>query len=152
VWRETALTATVPVRTDGKVTTPLVEDMVAVGKTPAILARDIEKVLGEYVRSPTVNVIVVAAASAMSQVKVIGQVKVPQSMAYRDGLKVMDAVVQAGGLTDFAAPNRATIVRGANGSEQQIKVRVGDLMLHGNLKHNLALKPGDILVIPQSRF
>ena len=89
VWRNPELSSTVPVRPDGKISTPLVEDMVAVGKSPAELARDIEKVLAEYVRSPTVNVIVANAASALSQIKVVGEVKAPQSMPYRDGLRVL---------------------------------------------------------------
>ena len=94
VWRNPELTATVPVRPDGKVSTPLVEDMVAVGKNPSALARDIEKVLAEYVRSPQVNVIVTQPASAFSQVKIIGQVARPQALAYREGMTVMDAILR----------------------------------------------------------
>src|SRR3954467_7325600 len=128
VWRNPELSTTVPVRPDGKISTPLVEDMLAVGKTPAQLARDVEKVLGEYVRTPTVNVIVATAASALSQIKVIGQVKVPQSVPYRDGLRVLDVILIAGGVTDFAAPNRSKIVRAAinNGKPKEERVKLGD--------------------------
>jgi polysaccharide biosynthesis/export protein len=154
VWRNPELSTTVPVRPDGKISTPLVEDMVAVGKTPAQLARDVEKVLAEYVRTPTVNVIVATATSALSQVKVIGQVKVPQSVPYRDGLRVLDVILVAGGVTDFAAPNRAKVVRAAvnNGKPKEERVKLGDLLEKGDMKQNLLLGPGDALVIPQARF
>jgi polysaccharide export outer membrane protein len=152
VWRNPELTATVPVRPDGKVSTPLVEDMVAVGKTPSILARDIEKVLGNYVRSPQVNVIVTQPASAFSQVKVIGQVMRPQSMAYREGMTVLDAVLAAGGLSQFAAANRAKLVRTVDGKQQSIKVKLGALVNDGDMKQNQLLKPGDVVLVPESRF
>ncbi len=152
VWRNPELTSTVPVRPDGKISTPLVEDMVAVGKTPSQLARDIEKVLGEYVRSPQINVIVTQPASAFSQVKVIGQVAHPQSIAYRDGLTVLDAVLAVGGLGPFAAGNRAKIVRTENGKPKEIKVKLSALVNNGDMQQNFALKPGDVIVIPESRF
>jgi len=154
VWRNPELSTSVPVRPDGKISTPLVEDMVAVGKSPAQLARDIEKVLAEYVRSPTVNVIVANAASALSQVKVVGEVKVPQSMPYRDGLRVLDVVLVSGGVTDFAAPNRAKIVRAATNNQKpkEERVRLGDLLQKGDMSQNLLLAPGDVLVVPQARF
>ena len=154
VWRNPELSTTVPVRPDGKISTPLVEDMVAVGKSPAQLARDIEKVLAEYVRSPTVNVIVANAASALSQVKVVGEVKVPQSVPYRDGLRVLDVVLVSGGVTEFAAPNRAKIVRAATNNQKpkEERVRLGDLLQKGDMSQNLLLAPGDVLVVPQARF
>lgn len=152
VWRNPELTATVPVRPDGKISTPLVEDMIAVGKTPSQLARDIEKVLGEYVRSPQINVIVTQPNSAFSQVKVIGQVLRPQSIAYRDGLKVLDAVLAVGGLAPFAAGNRAKIMRTVNGKSTEIKVKLSALVNDGDMRQNLALQPGDVIVIPESRF
>jgi polysaccharide biosynthesis/export protein len=153
VWRNPELTTTVPVRPDGKITTPLVQDMVAVGKTPSQLARDIEIVLAEYIRSPQVNVIVANPVSAFSQVKVIGQVTTPQSLAYREGMRVLDAVLASGGLAQFAAGNRAKIVRKQDdGTTTELKVRVGDLVNKGNMKYNLELRPGDVLVIPESRF
>jgi len=152
VWRNPELTATVPVRPDGKISTPLVEDLVAVGKNPSSLARDIEKVLGEYVRSPQVNVIVTQPASVFSQVKVIGQVRTPQSIAYRDGLTVLDAVLAVGGLGPYAAGNRAKVVRTENGKTKEIPIKVAALINNGDMRHNIALKPGDVLVIPESRF
>ena len=152
VWRNPELTATVPVRPDGTITTPLVQDMVAVGKTPSILARDIEKVLAEYVRSPQVNVIVTQPTSAFSQVKVIGQVARPQSIAYRDGLTVLDAVLAVGGLGPFAAGNRAKVVRTENGKPREIKVKLASLVNDGDLKQNIQLQPGDVIVVPESMF
>jgi polysaccharide export outer membrane protein len=152
VWRTPELTATVPVRPDGKVSTPLVEDMTAVGKSPSQLARDIETVLSEYVRSPQVNVIVTQPASAFSQVKVIGQVTRPQSIAYRDGLTVLDAVLAVGGLGPFAAGNRAKIVRNENGTTHEIKVKLAALVNSGDMRQNVALRPGDVIVVPESRF
>jgi polysaccharide export outer membrane protein len=152
VWRNPELTTSVPVRPDGKISTPLVEDMVAVGKNPSGLARDIEKVLGEYVRSPQVNVIVTQPASVFSQVKVIGQVREPQSLPYRDGLKVLDVVLAVGGLGPYAAGNRAKIVRMEDGKQREIPVKVAALINNGDMRQNLALKPGDVLVIPESRF
>ena len=111
VWRNPELSVTVPVRPDGKISTPLVEDLVAVGKTSSQLAREIEKVLAEYIRSPQVNIIVTNPVSTYSQVKVIGEVVTPQSVPYREGLTVLDVVLAVGGLTEFAAGNRAKIVR-----------------------------------------
>lgn len=152
VWRNPELTVTVPVRPDGKISTPLVEDMVAVGKNPSALARDIEKVLGEYVRSPQVNVIVTQPASAFSQVKVIGKVERPQALAYREGMTVLDAVLAVGGLAPFAAGNRTRLMRMVDGKQKEIRVKLGDLVNDGDMKQNLVLKPGDVLVVPESRF
>lgn len=152
VWRNPELTTTVPVRPDGKVSTPLVEDMVASGKTPSQLARDVERVLGEYIRSPQVNVIVSTPASTLSQVKVIGQVKAPQGMPYREGMRVLDLVLAAGGLGDFAAGNRAKLVRQQGDKEIQIKVRLADLIGKGDMSQNILLKAGDVLVVPLSMF
>jgi polysaccharide biosynthesis/export protein len=153
VWRNPELSTTVPVRPDGKITTPLVQDMVAVGKTPSQLAKDIEAVLAEYIRSPQVNVIVANPVSAFSQVKVIGQVGTPQSLAYREGMRVLDAVLASGGLAEFAAGNRAKIIRKqADGKQTELKVKVADLVNKGDMRQNLELKPGDVLVIPESRF
>jgi polysaccharide export outer membrane protein len=152
VWRNPELTATVPVRPDGRISTPLVEDMVAVGKTPSQLARDIESVLSEYVRSPQVNVIVTQPASTFSQVKVIGQVATPQALAFREGMTVLDAVLAVGGLAPFAAGNRAKLIRMENGKQREVKVKVADLVNKGDMRHNLELRPGDVLVIPESMF
>ncbi len=111
VFQNDNLTTTLPVRPDGKISTPLVEDMVAVGKTPTQLAHDIEKALAEYIKSPKVSVVVTVALSVFSQVKVIGQVKTPESLPYREGMTVLDAVLAVGGLGQFAAGNRARLVR-----------------------------------------
>jgi polysaccharide export outer membrane protein len=140
------------VRPDGKISTPLIEDMVAVGKTSPQLARDMEKVLGEYVRSPKVNIIVTTAASAFSLVKVVGQVAHPTALPYREGMTVLDAVLAVGGLGQFAAGNRARIVRMVNGQETSIKVKLEDLVSNGDTRQNLPLMPGDVLVVPQSLF
>jgi polysaccharide export outer membrane protein len=152
VFQNEELSVTVPVRPDGKISTPLVEDMVAVGKTPSQLARDIEKSLSEYVKSPKVNVVVMGAMSIYSQVKVIGQVKTPQSLPFRDGMTVLDAVLAVGGLGQFAAGNRAHLVRTENGKQTEIKVKLEALVNNGDMKQNLPLKPGDVLVVPESRF
>jgi polysaccharide biosynthesis/export protein len=152
VFQNDELSVTVPVRPDGKISTPLVEDMVAVGKTPSQLARDIEKSLTEYVKAPKVNVVVLSAMSVFSQVRVIGQVLHPQAVPYRDGMTVLDAVLAVGGLAQFAAGNRAHIVRTEQGRETEIKVKLDSLVNSGDMKQNLALKPGDVLVVPESRF
>ena len=152
VFQNEELSTTVPVRPDGKISTPLVEDMIAVGKSPSQLARDIEKSLAEYVKTPKVNVVVMVAASVFSQVKVIGQVKTPQALPYRDGMTVLDAVLAVGGLGQFAAGNRAHIVRTEDGKQLEIKVRLDALVNSGDMKQNLLLKPGDVLVVPETRF
>jgi polysaccharide export outer membrane protein len=152
VWRNPELTTTVPVRPDGKISTPLVEDMVAVGKTPSQLARDIEAVLAEYIRQPQVNIIVSTAVSTFSQVKVIGQVANPQAIPYREGMTVMDAVLAVGGLGPYAAGNRSKLVRAEGGSSREFRVKLSDLLNKGDLSQNLALKPGDVIVVPESRF
>jgi polysaccharide biosynthesis/export protein len=152
VWRNAELSSTVPVRPDGKISTPLVEDMVAVGKTPTLLARDIEKVLAEYVKSPQVNVIVTQPLSAFSQVKVIGQVVKPQSLPYREGMTVLDALLTVGGLGPYAAGNRAKVVRMAGGQQTEISVNLGRIIDKGDMTQNLKLQPGDVIVVPETRF
>jgi polysaccharide biosynthesis/export protein len=153
VWRNQELSTRIPVRPDGRVSTPLVEDMVAVGKTPSQLARDMEKVLSEFIRSPKVNIIVTEAASTNSQVRVVGQAVRPRAMPYREGLTVLDAVIEVGGLSEFAAGNRAKLVRkDASGKTTEKRVRLRDLIEKGDMGQNLAMKPGDVLVIPETRF
>jgi len=152
VWQNPDLSVTVPVRQDGKVSTPLVEDMLAAGKTASQLARDIEGVLAEYVRSPKVNVFVLIAVSALSEVKVTGQVKAPKALPYHEGMTVLDAVLAVGGLTDFAAGNRAKVVRTVDGKPQQIAVHLNKLLDGGDMSQNIALRPGDVLLVPESRF
>jgi polysaccharide biosynthesis/export protein len=151
VWRNPELSVTVPVRPDGKISTPLVEDMVVVGKTSSMLARDIEKVLAEYVRAPQVNIIVTNPVSTFSQVKVIGQVTNPQSVPYREGLTALDAILAVGGLTEFAAGNRAKIVRkNESGKTVEIKVKLESLVKKGKMAENKDLKPGDVIIVPES--
>jgi polysaccharide export outer membrane protein len=152
VWRNPDLTVTVPVRPDGKISTPLVEDMVAVGKTPSGLARDVETALAQYVKSPQVNIIVTLPMSVFSQVKVIGQVLRPQSLAYREGMTVLDAVLAVGGLSQFAAGNRAHLERTTKGKHEDIKLKLDSLVNGGDMRQNLSLQPGDVLVVPESRF
>ena len=152
VFQNDNLTVTLPVRPDGKISTPLVEDMVAVGKTPSQLARDIEKSLAEYIKSPKVSVVVTVALSIYSQVKVIGQVKTPESLPFREGMTVLDAVLAVGGLSQFAAGNRAQLIRTENGKQTEIKVKLDSLLNNGDMKQNLPLRPGDVLVVPETRF
>jgi polysaccharide biosynthesis/export protein len=152
VFENEQLSVTVPVRPDGKVSTPLVEDMVAVGKTPSQLARDIENALSVYVKSPKVNVVVLTALSVFSEVKVIGQVKEPQTLPYHDGMRVLDALLATKGLTQFAAGNRARIMRTENGKQQEIKIKLESLVNKGDLTQNLLLQPGDVLVVPETYF
>jgi len=152
VWRNPDLSQTVPVRPDGRISTPLVQNMVAVGKTPAQLARDMEQVLAQYLRSPQVNIIVTQPVAALSQVKVIGQVVHPMAIPYHAGMTVLDVVLQAGGLTLYAAGNRAKLVRTEHGTAEQLPVRLENLMQKGDMSQNLPVQPGDVLVVPQSRL
>jgi polysaccharide biosynthesis/export protein len=153
VWRNPELSVTVPVRPDGKISTPLVEDLVAVGKTSSQLAREIEKALAEYIRSPQVNIIVTNPVSTYSHVKVIGEVANPQSVPFREGLTVLDVVLAVGGLTEFAAGNRAKIVRQSKqGKTEEIKVKLEALVRKGKMTENKLLQPGDVLVVPESFF
>lgn len=152
VWRNPELSVSVPVRPDGKVTTPLVADMVAIGKTPTQLARDIEVVLGEYIRSPQVSVIVTTAQSQYSLVKVVGQVTTPSPLPYRSGMTVLDAILAVGGMTEFAAGNRAKIVRSEGGKQVEIRVKLADLVNDGDLSQNIEVRPGDLIVVPESRW
>lgn len=153
VWRNPELSVTVPVRPDGKVSTPLVEDIVAVGKTSSELAREVERVLSEYIRSPQVNIIVTNPVSTFNQVKVIGEVGTPQSIPYREGLTALDAVLAVGGLTEFAAGNRAKIMRkDSQGNTTEIRVKLEAVVRKGKLAENVDLRPGDVLIVPQSMF
>jgi len=152
VWQNPDLSQTVPVRPDGKISTPLVENMVAVGKTPSQLARDMEKVLGVYVRSPKVNIIVTHALGELTEVKVVGQVLKPEAVPYREGMTVIDVILDCGGLTQYAAGNRARIVRTQNGRSEEIRVKLQNLMQKGDMSQNIKLLPGDVVVIPQSIF
>jgi polysaccharide export outer membrane protein len=150
VWDHGDLTTAVQVRPDGRISTPLVEDLQAAGKSPTQLARDIEKVLSEYVRSPVVTVIVQAfVGDTGQQVRVVGQAVQPRALQYRQGMTVLDIVIEVGGLAEFAAGNRARIVRSVNGEQVEIRVRLDDL-LKGKIEQNQRMLPGDVLIIPQS--
>ena len=153
VWRSPELSMSVPVRPDGKITTPLVEDLQASGKTTTQIAREIEQVLKRYVQSPVVTVMVTNFAGPYSQqVRVIGEVAKAQALAYREKMTLLDVMIAVGGLTDFAAGNRASILRSEGGKSQQFAVRLHDLMRGGDLSANVEMRPGDVLVIPQSYF
>jgi len=147
------LTTAVPVRPDGRISIPLVQSLMAAGKTPDQLAEDLQQELGRYIRSPLVTVIVKSFVGAYSQqVRVVGQAVTPKSVPYRNGMTVLDLMIDVGGLTKFAAGNSAKIVRHLpDGEEQTIPVRLGSLM-NGEVKYNVAMRPGDILIIPQSLF
>jgi polysaccharide export outer membrane protein len=152
VWDHADLTTNVQVRPDGKISTPLVEDMIAIGKTPSQLAADVERVLSEYVKSPQVSVIVTQAVSVYSQVKVTGQVLHPQALPYREGMTVLDAILAVGGMAQFASGNRAKVVRTVNGKQTEIKVKLINLVNKGDMSQNLPLLAGDVLVVPESAF
>lgn len=153
VWRNPDLSTTLPVRPDGKISTPLVEDMVAVGKTATQLARDIEAVLSEYIRSPSVNVIVTNFVGTFGkQIRVVGKATNPRALAYRENMSLLDVMIEVGGLAEFAAGNRAKIVRVVNGKQLEIPVRLNDLLNKGDISANVAMQPGDVLIIPESRF
>ena len=146
-----SLSTTVPVRPDGRISIPLVQSIVAAGETPEKLAGDLESELSRYIRSPLVTVIVKSFVGAYSQqVRVVGQATMPKAVPYRSGMTLLDVMIEVGGLTKFAAGNDAKVARRLpDGSEQTIPVRLGDLM-NGTIKYNMVMRPGDILIIPQS--
>ncbi len=153
VWRNPELSISVPVRPDGKITTPLVEDLPASGKTATQLARDIEKVLAKYIQSPVVTVIATVFVGPYSQqVRVIGEAAKPQALAYRESMTLLDVMIAVGGITDFANGNKASILRTGGGKTEQFRVRLVDLVRGGDLSANVAMRPGDVLIIPQSFF
>jgi polysaccharide export outer membrane protein len=153
VWGHPELSLAVPVRPDGMVSTPLVENIEAAGKTPSQLARDMETALSEYVRTPTVNVIVQSFVGAYGdQVRVVGQAARPQSIPYRANMTLLDVVIAVGGLAEFAAGNRAVLVRSEGGKQTRTTVRLRDLLEDGDISANMPMRPGDVLIIPESRF
>ena len=152
VWRNPELSMSVVVRPDGKVNAPLVDELVAQGKTPEQLARDVEKVLGKYVRDPVVTVMVTGFVGPYSeQIRVVGEAAKPQFLPYKNKMTLLDVMIAVGGLTDFASGNKATILRTAEGNKQY-SVRVQDLIRRGDVTANVEMRPGDILIIPQSLF
>jgi polysaccharide export outer membrane protein len=153
VWRNPEVSQTVPVRPDGKITTPLVEDLQASGKTSTELARDIEKALSKYIQQPVVTVIVTGFVGTYGeQIRVIGQAAKPQALPYRRDMSLMDVLIAVGGVTEFAAGNKASIIRNVDGKQQQFIVRLNDLIKDGDISANVPMRPGDILIIPESFF
>ncbi|MEQ9563786.1 MAG: polysaccharide export protein [Woeseiaceae bacterium] len=153
VWGQPDLSVTVPVRPDGRVSTPLIDDLVAVGKTPTQLAGEMKTVLSEYLRSPEVNVIVQDFVGTFgSQIRVLGQVLKPGSIPYRERMTLLDVMMEVGGLTKFAAGNRSRLVRNVDGSSEEFRVRVDDLVNKGRIEENIVMRPGDIVIIPEAVF
>jgi len=153
VWNHPDLNITVPVRPDGVISTPLVDNVKAEGKTAGQLARDLEVALGEYVRAPKVNVIVTGFVGALTdQVRVVGQAAQPKALPYRAGMTILDVMIAVGGLGEFAAGNRASLIRVIDGQQTSTPVRLNDLINKGDISANVEVRPGDVLIIPESRF
>jgi polysaccharide export outer membrane protein len=149
VWRNTDLSGTVQVRPDGRISTPLVQDLVVAGKTPPEIAREIEAALGKYVRDPNVTVLVTSFQGTFSeQIRIVGEAAKPQAIAYRQNMTLLDVMIQAGGLTDFADGNSAVLVR----NNTSYTVRLKDLLKRGDITANAAVAPGDVIIVPQSWF
>jgi polysaccharide export outer membrane protein len=144
------ISKSVPVRPDGKISIPLVQDMVAAGKTPAKLADDLESSLSKYIRKPLVTVIVTGFKGTYGdQIRVVGQATAPEAIPYRDGMTLLDVMIKVGGLTPFAAGNRAKLVRTVNGKKKTYDVNV-EALLNGDINDNVRMRPGDIIIIPRS--
>ncbi|UVW30487.1 polysaccharide export protein [Massilia sp. H6] len=153
VWRNPEVSMSVPVRPDGKITTPLVEDLPAAGKTSTQLARDIEGALAKFIQQPVVTVVVTNFVGNYSeQIRVIGQAAKPQALPYRKDMSLMDVLIAVGGVTEFASGNRASVIRTIDGKQQKMQVRLDDLIKDGDVSANMMMRPGDILVIPESFF
>ena len=153
VWRNPEVSGAVPVRPDGKITTPLVEDLPAAGKTSTQLARDIEQALAKFIQQPVVTVIVTNfVGNYGDQIRVIGQATRPQALAYRRDMSLMDVLITVGGITEFAAGNKASIIRNVDGKQEKLVVRLDDLIRDGDISANMPMRPGDVLVIPESFF
>ncbi len=153
VWRNPEVSMSVPVRPDGKITTPLVEDLPASGKTSTQLARDIEEALSKYIQQPVVTVVVTEFIGPYSeQIRVIGEAAKPQALPYREQMTLMDVLIAVGGMTEFAAGNRSRVIRNVDGKQQQFSVRLDDLIRDGDITANVPMRQGDVLVIPESYF
>jgi polysaccharide export outer membrane protein len=153
VWGNEDLSAEVTVRPDGKIATPLVEDVVASGKTPVQLARDMEQQLAQYIKNPVVTVMVQQfVGSYGQQIRIIGEAAEPRAIPYNEDITLLDVMIAVGGLTEFASGNDASIVRTVNGKQQQYRVRLDDLVKQGDISANVNMQPGDILIIPESWF
>jgi polysaccharide export outer membrane protein len=152
VWRNPELSATAPVRPDGRISAPLIDDLPAIGKTPSELSHDIERALTKYIREPVVTVSVNGFQGPYGeQIRVVGEATKPQAIAYRQSMTLLDVMILVGGLTDYADGNRAVLVRGAEGGKQY-GVRLRDLVKRGDISANVDVLPGDVLIIPQSWF
>ena len=152
VWRNPELSMSVPVRPDGKVSVPLVEDLPAIGKNPTQLARDIEKAMSRLIRDPVVTVLVTQFNGPYSeQIRVVGEATRPQALPYRQRMTLLDVMIAVGGLTDFADGNNASVLRTAEGG-RQYGVRLKDLIRRGDVSANIEMRPGDVVIIPQSWF
>jgi len=153
VWRNPELTVTVPVRPDGRVSIPLVEDVIAIGKTPTALAREYEQRLAKYIKEPLVTVIVEGFVGPIpEQVRIIGEASQPRSLPYRADMTLLDAMIAVGGLTKYAAGDDSVIIRTVNGAQNTYSVHLSSLIRDGDVASNVALQPGDILIIPQRLF
>lgn len=155
VWRNPELGARVQVRPDGRITTPLITDMPAVGKTPSMLAQDIQLQLSQYIQDPLVSVIVNRFAGTYSQqIRIVGATDKPSSLPYRANMTLLDAMITVGGLSDDAAGNRAKLIRynKITGKQQEYAIRLGDLLRKGDSRANVMLMPGDVIIIPASAF
>ena len=155
VWRNPELSTRVQVRPDGRITTPLISDMPAAGKTPAMLADDLKIALGQYIQNPIVSVIVENFSGTNSQqVRIVGATDHPASIPYRANMTILDAMISVGGLNQYAAGNRARLVRydRQTGQQRQFRLRLNDLLRNGNTAANVRLEPGDVIIIPETMF
>ncbi|MDH5230205.1 MAG: polysaccharide export protein [Gammaproteobacteria bacterium] len=153
VWRNEELSTTVPVRPDGRISLPLVEEVEASDKTPRQLANEIEQSLSLYIKNPKVSVIVTEfGGSYNQQIKVVGEVVNPQAIPYRKNMTVLDAIIVVGGLSEFAAGNRAKIIRRIGGQTQEIPVKLKSLLKRGDIRNNHKLVPGDVILVPETFF
>ncbi len=152
VWRNPDLSGTVQVRPDGRISTPLVQDLLAAGRTPGEIAHEVETTLSKYVREPNVTVLVTSFQGMYNeQIRIVGEATKPQSIPYRQDMTLLDVMIQAGGLTDFADGNSAVLVRGSEGGKQY-SVHLKDLLKRGDISANVDVKPGDVIIVPQSWF
>ena len=153
VWRNEDLSTQVVVRPDGKISMPLVNDMVAAGKTPSELTEDLTRVLSEYVRNPKVNVIVTGFVGTFGdQIRVVGEAGHPKIIPYRAGMTLLDVMLEAGGLAEHASGNSAKVLRSFGGKNQKISVRLNNLLYKGDITQNITMLPGDVVVVPLSIF
>ena len=152
VWRNPELSMSVPVRPDGKLTSPLIEDLTAIGKNPTSLAREIEAKLTKFIQDPVVTVIVSGFVGPTSeQIRIVGSATRPSALPYRQNMTVLDAMIAVGGITEYASGNRAVLIRSAD-KGKQYTLRLRDLLRHGDVSANADLRPGDIIIIPEGWF